>query len=342
MTISNCGHDERGKYSDGQAGDQTGTEWYLRPWYRGGWVVAYRHPDARVRALIAQLAEEAARNDNVGYDQNERLTFWTQLQRAGYYPSKITAKCEADCSSGVAAIVKAAGYLLGITALQNVNPSMYTGNQDAVLRAAGFELLTASKYLTGEAYLTAGDILRSSGHTVIEVSTGASAAETTGSASNVARRGSTGELVRRIQSALISKGYSCGSAGVDGSFGADTEAAVRRYQKDHGLEVDGIAGSNTQASLFGGSTSASAYSPGTYQTCVGNLRVRTGAGTSNRIKAKHELTADGQRHSNAAGELNSGTRVTVSQVQQVGSEWWGLIPSGWICLYQGKTFAVRV
>lgn len=25
--ISNCGHDERGKYSGGKAGDQTGTEW---------------------------------------------------------------------------------------------------------------------------------------------------------------------------------------------------------------------------------------------------------------------------------------------------------------------------
>ena len=27
--ISNCGHDENGRYSGGKAGDQTGTEWQV-------------------------------------------------------------------------------------------------------------------------------------------------------------------------------------------------------------------------------------------------------------------------------------------------------------------------
>lgn len=31
--ISNCGHDERGKYSGGKAGDQKGDEWAVIPWY---------------------------------------------------------------------------------------------------------------------------------------------------------------------------------------------------------------------------------------------------------------------------------------------------------------------
>lgn len=31
--ISNCGHDERGKYSGGKAGDQTRTEWQVINWY---------------------------------------------------------------------------------------------------------------------------------------------------------------------------------------------------------------------------------------------------------------------------------------------------------------------
>lgn len=35
--ISNCGHDERGRYSSGKAGDQTGTEWYIRSWYNHKW-----------------------------------------------------------------------------------------------------------------------------------------------------------------------------------------------------------------------------------------------------------------------------------------------------------------
>lgn len=90
--ISNCGHDSRGKYSGDAAGDQSGTEWYIRPWYNGAWIAVFRHPDAKVRAVLASMAEAAARNDNVGYDQGERLTFWTQLQKVGYDPAKIAAK----------------------------------------------------------------------------------------------------------------------------------------------------------------------------------------------------------------------------------------------------------
>jgi peptidoglycan hydrolase-like protein with peptidoglycan-binding domain len=42
-----------------------------------------------------------------------------------------------------------------------------------------------------------------------------------------------GELVRRLQSAL--------GTGADGVFGPGTEAAVKKYQEEHGLEVTGEA-----------------------------------------------------------------------------------------------------
>lgn len=42
--------------------------------------------------------------------------------------------------------------------------------------------------------------------------------------------------------------YDCGEA--DGIFGAKTEAAVRNFQRDHSLTVDGIAGRDTQAALY--------------------------------------------------------------------------------------------
>ena len=48
---------------------------------------------------------------------------------------------------------------------------------------------------------------------------------------------------------LIYLGYSCGSAGVDGSFGNDTLAALKKYQKEHGLAVDGKYGPLTKNSL---------------------------------------------------------------------------------------------
>lgn len=157
--ISNSGHDENNKSRGGAAGDQTGGEWAIIPWYNRPWQYVLRHPDPNVRETLAKLSEEAANNNYIGYDQNQRTTYWTQLQAAGYYPSKIKTKCEADCSAGVAANVKATGYLLNITALKNVSKDCYTGNLRPALKAAGFEVLTASKYLTSDKYLLRGDVL---------------------------------------------------------------------------------------------------------------------------------------------------------------------------------------
>lgn len=161
--ISNSGHDERGKYSGGQAGDQGG-EWSRIPWYSRPWTVVFRHPNASVRALIVQLAGEAADNDLIGYDQGERWTFWEKLRASGFFPSAIKSRCEADCSAGVAAIVKAVGYILGLSSLQAVSSEMYTGNEVAQLTGAGFEALRDSILLTSPAYLLPGDILLSEGH----------------------------------------------------------------------------------------------------------------------------------------------------------------------------------
>lgn len=63
------------------------------------------------------------------------------------------------------------------------------------------------------------------------------------------RRGDKGEFVTLAQTELINKGYSCGSFGADGQFGAATESAVRSFQKDHGLTNDGVIGEKTWAAL---------------------------------------------------------------------------------------------
>ena len=115
--ISNCGHDENGRYSGGKAGDQTGTEWQVINWYSRPWKCVLRHPNAKVRAMIASMAKAAAVNNKIGYCQSHRGTFWTNLADSNFDPAQITVACEADCSSGVAAIVKGAGYRLGIDAL---------------------------------------------------------------------------------------------------------------------------------------------------------------------------------------------------------------------------------
>lgn len=64
-------------------------------------------------------------------------------------------------------------------------------------------------------------------------------------------KGCKGEDVRALQILLIGRGYSCGSAGADGDFGNGTDKAVRNYQRDKGLTVDGAAGPVTMSSLLG-------------------------------------------------------------------------------------------
>lgn len=221
MTISNCGHDENNRYSGGTAGDQSGTEWYLRSWYSCPWNYAIWHPDQKVNDLVAQLAIEAAQNDLVGYDQNQRTTFWTHLAASNYRPSQITVACEADCSSGVLSIVKAVGYLLGMSALQNVNINGYTGNEKSILESAGFVAHSDSKYLTTDAYLPKGAILlNTSHHTTINVTQGSSYSGSSSSSSSSSSGSS-----------------SSGQLEVDGQWGP---ATTRAMQKALGTYCDGI------------------------------------------------------------------------------------------------------
>lgn len=162
MSISNSGHDEHGRYHGGQAGDQNG-EWVIQNWYNRPWNCILRYPVASVRKKIAELARKAANNNKIGYDQYQRMTYWTQLQKANYDPSKIKVACEADCSAGVIANVWAVGHIFNIDALKNLSAT-YTGNMRSAFKAAGFEVLTASKYLTSDKYLLEGDILLNDAH----------------------------------------------------------------------------------------------------------------------------------------------------------------------------------
>ena len=57
--------------------------------------------------------------------------------------------------------------------------------------------------------------------------------------------------VKAVQTLLIVGGYSCGTQGADGSFGNSTDAAVRKYQSDHGLTADGVVGAVTWGRLLG-------------------------------------------------------------------------------------------
>ena len=182
VKISNCGHDERGRYAGGKAGDQTGTEYQIINWYSRPWLCVLRFNDAKIATMIADMATKAAQNNLIGYDQgtagnsNDRYSFWRHLKASNYDPAQITVACESDCSASTAAIVKGAGYRLNNARLKAVSIYLTTRNMRAAMKIAGAKVLTDRKYLTSGDYLKAGDILLNDNHHVaIAVTTGAKA-----------------------------------------------------------------------------------------------------------------------------------------------------------------------
>lgn len=56
-------------------------------------------------------------------------------------------------------------------------------------------------------------------------------------------------MVRWLQQRLIQLGYDVGSSGIDGSFGPATKRAVKKFQKNNHLGIDGIVGEATYKAL---------------------------------------------------------------------------------------------
>lgn len=156
----NAGWDGKAK-----AGDQTGKEVCTRDWYNKPWTAVIRPNDAAVAEKIAKAAEQGAANNNIGYDQSQRTTLYTQAKACGWDLSKIKTACETDCSAFVAVCVNAAGIA--------VSKDIYTGNELSALKNTGkFTVYTSSAYVGSSDQLKRGDILLGSGHTAIVLSNG--------------------------------------------------------------------------------------------------------------------------------------------------------------------------
>ena len=61
--------------------------------------------------------------------------------------------------------------------------------------------------------------------------------------------GDRGKEVLDVQTRLRGRGFKLGREGVDGFFGPSTELAVRSFQQQRGLVVDGVVGANTWREL---------------------------------------------------------------------------------------------
>lgn len=175
--ISNCGKDERGKYSGGVAGDQTGKEYALIPWYNRPWTVVLRPVNRKVGEELAEVAKAAAKNNKIGYDQSQRLTYYNKLKNFKWHPERINVPVEADCSASTCANIIAVGHRLGIDKLKKLPNYLTTSTLKSALKSRGFVALTDPKYLKSDDYLLPGDILLKEGsHVAINVSKGSKAA----------------------------------------------------------------------------------------------------------------------------------------------------------------------
>ena len=116
-------------------------------------------------------------------------------------------------------------------------------------------------------------------------------AKATGNSSSVVsgtlKKGSSGSAVTALQTALMKLGYYYGE--LTGNYGDLTAKAVRRYQSDHGLTADGVAGPATIASINGrtdmnitaGISTSTTGKLTAYATITGNnVTLRSGPGTN--------------------------------------------------------------
>lgn len=60
------------------------------------------------------------------------------------------------------------------------------------------------------------------------------------------RKGFTKDQITKIQNDLMARGYNLGRFGADGRMGIDTLNAIKQFQRDNGLKVDGLWGTNSQ------------------------------------------------------------------------------------------------
>ena len=110
-------------------------------------------------------------------------------------------------------------------------------------------------------------------------------AETETLGSRVLKNGSEGNDVKEMQSGLIRLGYDLGRWGADGDFGDQTEMAVKQFQSDHGLTVNGMFDEKCVAALDAALVAISlpVEDPQSVVIEGGDCYIRSEAGTNGKI-----------------------------------------------------------
>lgn len=134
---------------------------------------------------------------------------------------------------------------------------------------------------------------------------------------NTLKYGDSGSRVTEMQTALVKLGYN--TNGVDGRFGAGTQRAVISFQKDNGLEADGLAGTKTLELLYkkaDGTSSSSGSSSGSGTSSGLTRTLRRGYTGDDVITVQQRLKELGYYTGSIDGVYGSGSIAAATAFQK--------------------------
>lgn len=165
--IGNAVGDEHGKGKGGEAGNQTGKELRIQPWYKNskGWRV-FRPKSAEVAQKLVYDMKAACENENIGYDQSQRNTLYNASKQYSFDCAKVDEPCECDCSSLVRVCILYSGI--------KVNDFNTASEPTRLLATGEFDEMVGEEYTDSPNKLSAGMIIctKVKGHTAIVLNDG--------------------------------------------------------------------------------------------------------------------------------------------------------------------------
>lgn len=158
--------------------------------------------------------------------------------------------------------------------------------------------------------------------TTVQATSSSAARRTSSTSSTRLQLGASGAQVKELQQLLKAVGLY--KSNVDGKFGPVTQAAVKAFQRKHGLTVDGWAGPQTMAKLRAAAAPRPAPAPSTPVTSAGG-KLALGAKGDAVKELQQRLKSLGLYNGAIGGNFGPGTEAAVKAFQKMK----GLTVDGW-------------
>ena len=196
--IAHASIDENNRIKGGKSGDQTRREVCTREWYSKPWGCVIRFVDPVMREKVALCMENAAKNDHIGYDQNQRNSLLKLARKYNYDVSRVAEDCETDCSALVSVACMYAGIPESVLTL-NGNCATTRTLKQALKGTGEVDIYTTPLYTSKSDKLIRGDILLKEGSHVAVVVQG----DTQKSVDEIAREVLAGKWGNGIERKLM-------------------------------------------------------------------------------------------------------------------------------------------